>query len=409
MYNKGIFVKRNGVWVEVKNPQVKQGSTWTHIKKGFTKIDGVWTQFWPSTGSITYSSIGASTFTVPYGIYALNVVASGAGGGGGGTDSPYGGSAGSPGRYISGQLAVNPGDTVTINVGSGGQHGDSGSGAGGGAGGGGSFTPFSTLNLLSNPSNLQVTNGAYIGFLNTYGIWNYYPDYPTFDQSTVINFPFTGYYTFEGSVDNAGQIYVDGVQVLDMPGEFGYRSVFTNQFFVTAGNHTVTIRGQNWGGPGSIGLTINGGFNGGRGGNPGIYGWSGGGGGGGAATVLLVNGHIAAVAGGGGGGGGGGNHSPGRGIYYPGYGSAGQTIGGDGQDKDGDGAGGGGGGGGYQGGQGGPTYGGDDGAYIGESGGSWPTSGFNIMDNPAGGGGQPASQGGNVGTAGSDGYATISW
>jgi hypothetical protein len=408
--SRGIFIKQNGVWVEVINPQIKTNNSWTRIRKGFVKKDGTWQQFYPPTGSVTYSYSGVlSTFTVPAGIFEINVVAAGAGGGGGGTDSPYGGSAGSPGRYISGQLAVNPGDILTIGVGGGGQHGNSGSGYGGGASGINSFSPFSTLDLMGNPDNLRVTNGAYVEFLNTYGIWNYTSEYPSFNQSVSINFPYAGYYNVNGSVDNAGQVYIDGAQVLSMPGEFGYRSVFSNQIFLSAGNHTVVISGQNWGGPGSIGVTIDGGFNGGRGGNPGPSGWSGGGGGGGAATTILLNGRIAAVAGGGGGGGGGGNQSPGRGTYYPSYGSAGQTVGGNGQDKGGDGAGGGGGGGGYQGGLGAPTYGGDDGAYVGESGGSWPTSGFVISDNPAGGGGAPAQQGGYAGTAGANGYATISW
>ena len=81
MYGRGIFVNQNGTWVEVKNPQVKQGSTWVPIKKGFTNINGVWTQFWPSTGSMSYSSVGSYTFTVPYGIYTLNISAAGGGGG----------------------------------------------------------------------------------------------------------------------------------------------------------------------------------------------------------------------------------------------------------------------------------------------------------------------------------------
>ena len=323
MYGRGIFVNQNGTWVEVKNPQVKQGSTWVPIKKGFTNINGVWTQFWPSTGSMSYSSVGSYTFTVPYGIYTLNISAAGGGGGGGGTDSPYGGSAGYPGRYIVGSISVNPNDTITIGVGGGGQHGNSGTGTGDGTG--------------------------------------------------------------------------------------GISSV---------------------------------GYSGGRGGLPGQAGWSGGGGGGGAATGIVVNGNPAAVAAGGGGGGGGGHNSPGRGQYFPGYGSFGKIAGQQGEDKsdanvispytgDGDwsgtgpepgeeyenygttfiadGGGGGGGGGGYFGGLGGLIYGGDDGAYAGQTGGCYPNVGFTATDDPLGYGGQPAQQSGFVGTPGSNGYATISW
>ncbi len=84
-----------------------------------------------------YSSQGASTFVVPTGVTSLTVKAWGAGGGGGGASSSTGsGGAGGAGGYVTGTLAVTPGETLNIYVGGGGDGGTvNTSGAGGGGGG----------------------------------------------------------------------------------------------------------------------------------------------------------------------------------------------------------------------------------------------------------------------------------
>ena len=135
MYNKGIFVKRNGVWVEVKNPQIKQSSTWLPIKKSFVNIAGHWKQFWPSSDTVKFSASGPATFTVPYGIHLINISAAGGSGGNGGNYSGYVGSLGTVGKLITGQLAVNPGDIITVNVAAGGAPGQSNGTAGSGGSG----------------------------------------------------------------------------------------------------------------------------------------------------------------------------------------------------------------------------------------------------------------------------------
>lgn len=73
----------------------------------------------------TYSTPGTSTFTVPAGVTSIVVSLWGAGGGGGGRDAGYTGGVGGSGQYVSGTLAVTPGDVLSIQVG----------GAGGGCGG----------------------------------------------------------------------------------------------------------------------------------------------------------------------------------------------------------------------------------------------------------------------------------
>jgi hypothetical protein len=124
MANRGIYINRNGAWEEVQIPSIKQDDTWKDIQKGFVKKDGEWKQFYPSSGTVEYSTPGAYTFKVPPGIRSITVDLAGAGGGGGGSSEVGagggGGGGGSGGNYIGQTLAVVPGETITIQVGGGG-------------------------------------------------------------------------------------------------------------------------------------------------------------------------------------------------------------------------------------------------------------------------------------------------
>ena len=292
---------------------------------------------------------GTESFTVPAGFNpSVTAYVWGAGGGGGSKDGGGGdGGIGGAGFFLKKDITLNASDRVTVAVGGGGYGGRSGSGYGYGAGGGSyaDSTSWSTLDIASNPNNLRVTNGAYVDFLNQYGVWNYNSTYPVFDQSYTINFALSGYYNIVGACDNYATIYIDGAQVLSIP---GFQGTYSNNFYVTAGAHTIRLYGINTGGPGSLAVSVSSGRGGGnrfcgsRGGNAGPGGWSGSGGGGGGASLVLVNGDVAACAGGGGGGGGGSNYRPG---YSAGSSivTSGSTVGGD---CPGDGGGGGGGGGG---------------------------------------------------------------
>jgi len=291
----------------------------------------------------------------------------GGGGGGGGNDSNPGGN-GCGSGYSQINFTVNNGDVIGVAVGGAGGPGAGGSGAAGGTAGASwvDVTNFSTLDIANTPGNFRYTNGAYCSFLNQYGIWNITPSAAVFDQTNNITFSSSGYYTIVGSCDNYGTIYIDGTPVLSID---GFQSTYSSVVYVTAGVRAVRIYGYNSGGPGSIGVTINGGaggYSGGRGGNSGGAGSSGAGGGGGGATVVFLNGVAVGAAGGGAGGGGGGNSGSASGESAPG--SRGQgtaTSGQNGQDKSGDGGGGGGAGGGWLGGLGGSTPGGDQGGYAG--------------------------------------------
>jgi hypothetical protein len=131
---KGIYINSSGQWTEVKNPQVKVRGAWAPVKKGFVRQNNEWVQFFPDTGSQTFTVPGTYTFTVPNGIHTLTLVSQGASGGGGGADT-YGGHPGYPGQIVRGSIEVEPGDVLSITIGSGGMGGQTGGSASGGQGG----------------------------------------------------------------------------------------------------------------------------------------------------------------------------------------------------------------------------------------------------------------------------------
>lgn len=75
------------------------------------------------SGSITFSTPGNYSWTVPEGVYAVTVEALGAGGGGGCSGAGSGG-AGGDGGYGKTTLSVVPGETYTVIIGAGGQGGE---------------------------------------------------------------------------------------------------------------------------------------------------------------------------------------------------------------------------------------------------------------------------------------------
>lgn len=339
----------------------------------------------------------------------------GGGGGGGGNDSRPGGSGGGAG-YATSTFTINTGDVLKVAVGGGGGAGVSGRGGAPGGAAGASWIAnevFNTRTATGSTAVIPYSNSAYCSFLNTYGVWVNPVSATYFDNTYTVNFPSTGYYTIVGSCDNYGYVYIDGSQVLAIP---DYHYTVQNIVYVTAGNHTVRLYGVNTGGPGSIGVTINGGnsYSGGLGGNAGGSGSSGGGGGGGGASVLFINDVVQSIAAGGGGGGGGGNAGSATGQSAPG--TRGQdavlSAGQNGQNKSGDGGGGGAGGGGALGGQGGDTPSGDQGGYAGVYG----TSTGDATEtpngrNPGGTGSiyysSGVGQGGNPTVPGRNGYAVL--
>lgn len=122
--DRAIWIKQNGKWHPVNMPMYHTGGQWANITEGYYHLNGTWQKFFPSAGYIAFDQGGTYTFTVPPGIYNLNVDLSGAGGGGGGAEEVGVGSAGGGGGgggYILNQsFPVVPLETITIQVGQGG-------------------------------------------------------------------------------------------------------------------------------------------------------------------------------------------------------------------------------------------------------------------------------------------------
>lgn len=84
-----------------------------------------------------FNTQGPDNFVVPAGVTSISVKAWGAGGGGGAGGSTGTGGTGGGGGYVAGNIAVTPGETLTIYVGGGGKGGGNVSNTGSGGGGGG--------------------------------------------------------------------------------------------------------------------------------------------------------------------------------------------------------------------------------------------------------------------------------
>jgi hypothetical protein len=304
----------------------------------------------------------------------------GAGGGGGADDgvNDRGGN-GNGGGFAQKTFTVNPGDVLEVGVGG---YGTGGQGSQGGAPGGlGGFgLRVDLFNSRDAAGSSAVTNGAWSSFMNSFAVWGGSSD--TYVYSQVINFPFSGFYTFTYAVDNSVTIQLDGSPIITYAG-FTDNPPATTSTFVTAGNHTIGWTAVNTGGPRGVALTITQSFSGANGSAAGPVPYSGGGGGSGAATVLLLNSALIAVAGGGGGGGGAGNNRASFGPDAPGFrgrAAPGITAGQNGETKGGDGGGAGAGGGGYSAGNGGFVQGGD----VDGTGGSYGDSFGDITQTPNG-------------------------
>jgi hypothetical protein len=88
--------------------------------------------------TLSFTTPGSYTWTVPAGLTSISVVATGGGGGGGGITGGFStGSAGGAGAIVSSTLTVTPGQVLDIVVGGGGQAGTNGPNGACGAGGGG--------------------------------------------------------------------------------------------------------------------------------------------------------------------------------------------------------------------------------------------------------------------------------
>jgi hypothetical protein len=179
----------------------------------------------------------------------------GGGGGGGGNDAYAGGFGGGSG-YATKTLAISAGDVIEVAVGGNGTGGASGRSAPGGQPGA-SYYPsilFNSRNpptLVSGVALTNVSNGAWCSFLNTYGVWNNSVNYVDNTYNLVV--PSTASYTVILSTDNYGFVDIDGTTVLS---SYSFTTTTQGSVSLSAGTHTLRIRGYNTGGPGGIGVLI---------------------------------------------------------------------------------------------------------------------------------------------------------
>jgi len=105
--------------------------------------------------SVTISTVGASTWTVPSNVSTVTIAFYGAQGGNGGNDGYAGGTPSSTVAKITGTINVTPGATLKVGIGGGGSGGSGRvTNSGGGAGGNGNYSSLSLGNYSgSNGGN----------------------------------------------------------------------------------------------------------------------------------------------------------------------------------------------------------------------------------------------------------------
>jgi hypothetical protein len=178
------------------------------------------------------------------------------GGGGGGGNDRYGGANGSGGGYATAVLNISSGDVIDVAIGGNGTGGAGGRGAAGGSAGA-SYYPsilFNSRNppaLVSGVALTNVSNGAWGSFLNTYGVWNNSVNYVDNTYNLVVSS--TSTYTVIMSTDNYGYVDIDGATVLSSS---SYTTTTQGSVSLSAGTHTLRIRGYNTGGPGGIAVVV---------------------------------------------------------------------------------------------------------------------------------------------------------
>jgi hypothetical protein len=145
---------------------------------------------------------------------------------------------------------------------------------GGGAGGGvpgystggeaGQPQVLTTFNFSSRelPGTTAVTHPAWNATMNSRAVWGPVVSTSTFSSFMLVDFPYTGNYTFQLQADNSGSVSVDSTTVVNASNNFnGAVATVTRSF--TQGLHTVSVSGTNTGtyssgNPGGLGLAITG-------------------------------------------------------------------------------------------------------------------------------------------------------
>ena len=226
MAGRGIFTKKNGAWVPVVAPSVKEAGTFENIKAGYTNVNGVWKQFWPPN------------------VTANILVVAGGGGGGIGYGWEGGGGGGAGGVVYQSGIILSATSNYTAIIGAGGGANSRGNDSWFGQG-----TPPSTVSATDTPV-YAGTYPVYNGFLNTYGVWTS-PDFVS-PVGTWVSINYTAQipvgqnYLLRVSGDNHIRVTINGnlVGANDDWGSYNDSTVS-----ISAGSTNIFVQALNDGGP----------------------------------------------------------------------------------------------------------------------------------------------------------------
>lgn len=93
------YIKDGGTQRLVQRPFAKVSGAWQPLKKIWVKDSGTWRQVFGNTGSATFSTVGATSWTPPPGVYSANVT--------------YPTTSG----LVTTTLSVTPGSAISVNIG----------------------------------------------------------------------------------------------------------------------------------------------------------------------------------------------------------------------------------------------------------------------------------------------------
>lgn len=108
------------------------------------------------------------------------------------------------------------------------------------------------------PSSLPKYDGGWgpsDSLMKTYAVWNAGDAGESFDQSTNVVFPYTGYYTVEATSDDEGYLAINGRKIVNIP-RGAHGSSIKNLYYTEAGTFPVRQYAVNIGGPKGVACTI---------------------------------------------------------------------------------------------------------------------------------------------------------
>lgn len=129
----GFIKDSGGTWRSINKLSVNTG-TWVNAKAAWSNTGGVWQKWYslgPTPGESTFTTPGSYTFVVPPGVEQVSAVVVGGGGQAGRSGSNVGAGGGGGGGLSYGTFSVTPGESITVQVGAGGDGGSSTGGSGG--------------------------------------------------------------------------------------------------------------------------------------------------------------------------------------------------------------------------------------------------------------------------------------